>query len=316
MIIYYMETSSNQKLLKALEDRINSVIKGKSGEVRLAVATLLARGHLLIEDVPGVGKTMLAFTLARSVDCSFQRVQFTSDMMPSDIIGVSIFNPQSRAFEFRRGPLFANVVLADEINRTNPKTQSALLEAMNERRVSVERKTHDLPEPFMVIATQNPFEYRGTFPLPESQLDRFMIHLKLGYPGEEYEKEAIKEQMDVKDVEKLGPVITATEVLRMQEEADRISVDESLIDYLLTIVNITRGNDKIRLGASTRGAQFLLKAAKANAYCEGRGFVVPEDIKHVAPYVLGHRLILKRQTYISDAVRVIREILDKVPVPV
>jgi MoxR-like ATPase len=212
--------------------------------------------------------------------------------------------------------LFANVVLADEINRTNPKTQSALLEAMNERRVSVERKTHDLPEPFMVIATQNPFEYRGTFPLPESQLDRFMIHLKLGYPGEEYEKEAIKEQMDVKDVEKLGPVITATEVLRMQEEADRISVDESLIDYLLTIVNITRGNDKIRLGASTRGAQFLLKAAKANAYCEGRGFVVPEDIKHVAPYVLGHRLILKRQTYISDAVRVIREILDKVPVPV
>jgi MoxR-like ATPase len=316
MIIYYMELNRNQNHLKALEDRISSVIKGKAGEVRLAVATLLARGHLLIEDVPGVGKTMLAFTLARSVDCSFQRVQFTSDMMPSDIIGVSIFNPQSRAFEFKYGPLFANVVLADEINRTNPKTQSALLEAMNERRVSVERKTYDLPEPFMVIATQNPFEYRGTFPLPESQLDRFMMHLKLGYPGGEHEKKAIKEQMDLKDIEKLGPVVTGKEVLKMQEDADLVTVEESLIDYLLAIVNGTRENDKIRLGASTRGAQFLLKAAKANAYCEGRGFIVPEDIKHVAPYVLGHRLILKRQTYISDAVRVIKEILDRVPVPV
>lgn len=308
--------STNENHLKALEDRINSVIKGKAGEVRLAVATLLARGHLLIEDVPGVGKTMLAFTLARAVDCSFQRVQFTSDMMPSDIIGVNIFDPRSREFEFRHGPLFANVVLADEINRTNPKTQSALLEAMNERRVSVERKTYDLPEPFMVIATQNPFEYRGTFPLPESQLDRFMVHLKLGYPGKEHEKQAIKEQLDLKDIEMLGPVVTGADVLRMQEETDRVRVEESLLDYLMAIVNGTRENDMIRLGASTRGAQFMLKAAKANAYCEGRGFVVPEDIKHVAPYVLGHRLILKRQTFISDAVRVVREILDKVPVPV
>lgn len=316
MIIYYMETSTNLIHLKTLENRIGSVIKGKESEVRLAVATLLARGHLLIEDVPGVGKTMLAYTLARSVDCSFQRIQFTSDMMPSDIIGVSIFNPQNRVFEFRHGPLFANVVLADEINRTNPKTQSALLEAMNERRVSVERKTYDLPEPFMVIATQNPFEYRGTFPLPESQLDRFMMHLKLGYPGEEHEKEAIRKQLDLKDIEKLGPVVTGTEVLKMQEETDRVWVEESLIDYMLLIVNGTRENDKIRLGASTRGAQFLLRAARANAYCEGRGFVIPEDIKHVAPYVLGHRLILKRQTYISDAVRVIREIINKVPVPV
>jgi MoxR-like ATPase len=311
-----MNMSSNQNHLQILEARISSVIKGKAGEVRLAVATLLAKGHLLIEDVPGVGKTMLAFTLARAVDCSFQRVQFTSDMMPSDIIGVNIFNPQRREFEFKQGPLFANIVLADEINRTNPKTQSALLEAMNERRVSVERKTYPLPEPFMVIATQNPFEYRGTFPLPESQLDRFMVHLKLGYPGEEHEKQAVKEQMELKDIEMLGPVITGADVLRMQEETDRVRVEESLLDYLIAIVTGTRENDRIRLGASTRGAQFMLKAAKAYAYCEGRDFVVPEDIKHVAPHVLGHRLILKRQTFISDAVRVVREILERVPVPV
>jgi MoxR-like ATPase len=302
--------------LKALEDRVNSVIKGKAKVTRLAICTLLARGHLLIEDVPGVGKTTLAFTLAKAINCSFQRIQFTSDMLPSDIIGVSIYNPESREFEFKQGPLFANIVLADEINRTTPKTQSALLEAMNERRVSVERKTYTLPEPFMVIATQNPLEYHGTFPLPESQLDRFMLHLKLGYPALEYEKEVLFERADFEAIEKAGPVIETSEILKMQKEIDNVRIEQSVLDYLMTIITETRNNEKIRLGASTRGAQFLLKIAQASAYYEGRDYITPEDIKETAPYVLGHRIILRRQTSISDAVKVIEEILEKTPVPV
>ncbi len=292
------------------------IIKGKGRAVKMAIVTLLGRGHLLIEDVPGVGKTTLAFTLARATNCSFQRVQFTSDLLPTDIIGVSIYNPENREFEFKPGPVFANIVLADEINRTNPKTQSALLQAMNERRVSVERKTYTLPEPFMVIATQNPIEYQGTFPLPESQLDRFMMHIKLGYPTPEYEKQAVLEQSSFELLEHLEPVITGEEILRMQKEVDNVRVDESLLDYLMAIITETRRNDRVRLGASTRGAQFLLKAAKANAYYEGRDYVVPDDIKEPAPLVLGHRIILKARTYISDAERVVEEILEKIPVPV
>ncbi len=302
--------------LRLLEERINSVIRGKDRVVRLAVATLLARGHLLIEDVPGVGKTTLAFTLARAVDCSFQRIQFTSDLLPSDIIGVSIYNPESREFDFKRGPLFANIVLADEINRTTPKTQSALLEAMNERRVSVDRRTHVLPGPFMVIATQNPLEYRGTFPLPESQLDRFAVHLKIGYPGEEDEKKAIFAPMDFGSIEDMGYVIKGADIVRMQEEADMVRVDDSVLDYLMAVVSATRSHERIRLGASTRGAQFLLRMARANAYCEGRDYVVPDDVKDTAKHVLGHRIILKRQTYISDADRLIEEMLETIPVPV
>jgi MoxR-like ATPase len=309
------ETGSSEKL-KALSNRVDSVIKGKSDAVRLAIATLLAKGHLLIEDVPGVGKTTLAFTLAKAIDCSFQRIQFTSDMLPSDIIGVSIYNFEGREFEFKKGPLFANIVLADEINRTTPKTQSALLEAMNERRVSVERKTYSLPEPFMVIATQNPIEYRGTFPLPESQLDRFALHLKLGYPSETYERQAIIEQRDFQDIERLEPVIEGGDILKMQDEADSVRVEESVLDYLMFIITRTRHHDGVWLGASTRGAQFLLKVAKAYAYCDGRTFLVPDDIKGVAPYVLGHRIILKKKTYISDAERLIREIIEDIPVPV
>lgn len=302
--------------LKALEGRVNSVIKGKEKAVRLAISTLLARGHLLIEDVPGVGKTTLAFTLAKAINCSFQRIQFTSDMLPSDIIGVSIYNPENRKFEFKPGPLFANVVLADEINRTTPKTQSALLEAMNERRVSVDRKTYVLPEPFMVIATQNPLEYHGTFPLPESQLDRFMLHLKLGYPGPEYEKKALLEQADFKTIAETGPVIESSEILKMQKETEEIRVEKSVLDYLMAVITETRRNENIRLGTSTRGGQFLLKMAKANAYYEVRDYILPQDIKETAPYVLGHRLILKGHTYISDAEKVVEEILDKTPVPV
>ncbi|MBI4690188.1 MAG: MoxR family ATPase [Nitrospirae bacterium] len=302
--------------LRLLQERIDSVIKGKKDAVKMAIVTLLGRGHLLIEDVPGVGKTTLAFTLAKAINCSFQRIQFTSDMLPSDIIGVSIYNPDTKNFEFKQGPIFANIVLADEINRTGPKTQSALLEAMNERRVSVDRKTYTLPEPFMVIATQNPIEYHGTFPLPESQIDRFMMHIKLGYPDAGYEKQALLGQSSLEFLERMQPVITSDEILTMQAMVDGVRVDDSLLDYLMNVITETRKSEKIRLGASTRGAQFLLKAAKANAYYEGRDYVVPEDIKDLASVVLGHRLILKARTSIYDAEFIMREILEKIPVPV
>lgn len=302
--------------LKTLQERIESVIRGKSSAVKMALVTLLGRGHLLIEDIPGVGKTTLAFTIAKATNCSFQRIQFTSDLMPTDIIGVNIYNPDSREFEFRPGPVFTNIVLADEINRTNPKTQSALLEAMNERRVSVEKKTYTLPEPFMVIATQNPIEYHGTFPLPESQLDRFMMHIKLGYPTLEYEKKVVLEQSSFEAIELMPPVISAEEIVSMQKAVDRVTIDDSLVGYLMSIVTETRRNDKIRLGVSPRGAQFLLKVARAAAYYEGRDYVVPGDIKEPAPFVLGHRIILKTRTYITDAEKVIGEILETIPVPV
>jgi MoxR-like ATPase len=301
--------------LKTLQERIESVIKGKGNAVKMAIVALMSRGNLLLEDVPGVGKTTLAFTLAKATNCSFQRIQFTSDLLPTDIIGVNIYNPDTREFEFRKGPLFANIVLADEINRTNPKTQSALREAMNERRVSVEGKTYILPEPFMVIATQNPIEYHGTFPLPESQLDRFMLHIKLGYPAPEYEKHIVLEQSRFEAIESMEPVISSTEIVEMQKEIDTVRIDDSLLDYLMAIITETRRNDNIRLGVSPRGGQFLVKVAKANAFHEGRDYVVPGDIKGPAPLVLGHRIILKTRTYISDAEKVIEEILDRVPVP-
>ncbi|MBI5205911.1 MAG: MoxR family ATPase [Nitrospirae bacterium] len=302
--------------LRLLQERIDSVIKGKQDAVKMAIVTLLGRGHLMIEDVPGVGKTTLAFTLAKATNCSFQRIQFTSDMLPTDIIGVSIYNPDTKNFDFKQGPIFANIVLADEINRTSPKTQSALLEAMNERRVSVDRKTYTLPEPFMVIATQNPIEYHGTFPLPESQIDRFMMHIKLGYPEAAYEKQALVGQSSLEFLEDMQPVITGDEILRMQKMVDAVKVDGSLLDYLMDVINATRNDEKIRLGASTRGAQFLLKAAKANAFYEGRDYVVPEDIKDLSPTVLGHRLILKARASIYDAEVIMKEILERIPVPV
>lgn len=295
---------------------MDSIIKGKSNAVKMAIVTILGRGNLLIEDVPGVGKTTLAYALAKATDCSFHRIQFTSDLMPADIIGISIFNQDSREFEFKPGPLFSNIVLADEINRTSPKTQSALLEAMNEKKVSVDRKTFRLPDPFMVIATQNPIEYHGTFPLPESQLDRFMMHIKLGYPSAEYEKMAVTEQPSFERLDKMIPVITKLEIIKMQEEADGVFIEDSLIDYLMHIIEETRRHEKIRLGVSTRGAQFFLKAIKAFAYYEGRDYAVPDDIKELAPLVLGHRLILKTKKFISDAEIIINEILEKVPVPV
>lgn len=305
----------SQKLV-ALENRVASVIRGKRAAIGLALATLLSKGHLLIEDVPGVGKTTLAFTLAKAIDCSFHRIQFTSDLMPADIIGISVYDMKQGEFEFKQGPVFANIVLADEINRTTPKTQSALLEAMNERRVTVEKHTYVLPEPFMVIATQNPLEYRGTFPLPESQLDRFAMHLKLGYPPGDAEREALLGSNDLDSISLMDPVLSGDDVIRMQQQVDGVTVDESVLDYLMKIVTQTREHDHIRLGVSTRGAQFLLKISKSFAFCNGRNYVSPGDVKHVAPHVIGHRIILKRQGSLSDSDSLVAEMLDKITVPV
>jgi len=305
-----------EKDINRLIQFISTIIKGKEDVIRYALVTLLAKGHLLIEDVPGVGKTTLAFSLARAIECDFQRIQCTSDLLPGDIIGVNVYNPETREFEFRQGPLFANVVLVDEINRTSPKTQSALLEAMNEMRVSVERKTFLLPRPFMVIATQNPIEYYGTFPLPESQLDRFMIHLRIGYPDHDYEKQALMEMMDLEEIERYGYVLRKEEVIMMQEEVKRVRVDEGILDYILNIVERTRGHDNIRLGVSTRGAQFLLKACRSLAYIKGRNYILPDDVKELSPLVFGHRIILRSKTYISDADELIKEIVNGVNVPV
>lgn len=302
--------------LKQLSGQVGAVLKGKDTAVKMALVCLLGRGNLLIEDVPGVGKTTLACALAKATDCTFQRIQFTSDMMPSDIIGVSVFSQETKEFEFKTGPLFCNIILADEINRTNPKTQSALLEAMNEKKVTVEKKTFRLPEPFMVVATQNPVEYHGTFPLPESQLDRFMMRIALGYPSPEYEKIAVLEGPSFQLLERMAPAVSRFDILRMQEEAERVAVEESLIDYLMEIVACTRRDDRIRLGASTRGAQFFLRAVRAHAYYEGRDYAVPDDIKILAPLLLGHRLILKSGRFFSDGELIVREIVEKVPVPV
>ena len=304
-----------------LKANIEQVIKGKSQVVEWAVVSLLARGHLLIEDVPGVGKTTLAQALARSLDCSFRRIQFTSDLLPSDILGISVFNRQKQAFEFMPGPIFANIVLADEINRTTPKTQSSLLEAMCEAQVSMDNETRALPQPFMVIATQNPGEHHGTFPLPESQMDRFLMRVHIGYPDREAEKEVLTRQTTLHPAEQLIPVLTADEVVLLQDEVEQVHMDEVLLDYLLSIVEETCRSDLMTLGVSTRGAVSLTRAAKALAYVRGRRYCLPEDIKELAPVVLPHRISLKSGhggdgSGSSASELVIREILDLVPVPV
>lgn len=309
-----------QAKITALHDNIERVICGKSDVVTLAMVTLLARGHLLIEDVPGVGKTTLAHSFARSLSCSFKRVQFTSDLLPSDIIGLSVLNQTSREFEFRPGPIFANIVLADEINRTTPKTQSSLLEAMNDAQVSVDSHTHSLPRPFMVIATQNPVEYHGTYPLPESQLDRFMIRAHMGYPDVEDEKRIITAKHLVGRPDDLSPVLSAEDVLALQDASAHVTMDDSLADYLMAIVSATRSRPDVDLGVSTRGAVFLYRAAQASALIEGRTYALPDDVKRLVVPVFAHRIVVNpgvesfdRRT--DDAKDILTEILDQVPVP-
>jgi MoxR-like ATPase len=309
-----------QAKIAALHGNIERVICGKSDVVTLAMVTLLARGHLLIEDVPGVGKTTLAHSFARSLSCTFKRIQFTSDLLPSDVIGLSVLNQTSREFEFRAGPIFSNIVLADEINRTTPKTQSSLLEAMNDAQVSVDSHTHQLPRPFMVIATQNPVEYHGTYPLPESQLDRFMIRTHMGYPYLEDEKRIITAKQLVGRAEEIAPVLSADDVVALQEAASGVTIDDGLVDYLMAIVSATRSRPDVDLGVSTRGAVFLYRAAQALALIQGRTYVLPDDVKQLAAPVFAHRIVVNPGVESfdrrhDDAKDILNEILDQVPVP-
>jgi MoxR-like ATPase len=303
-----------------LEQALRKVIRGKDEVVRLAVVCLLARGHLLIEGVPGVGKTTLGQALARALDCTFQRVQFTSDMLPSDVLGISIFSAAEQEFEFKRGPVFTNVLLADEINRTTPKTQSALLEAMNEGQVTVDAHSYPLPQPFLVIATQNPVEHHGTYPLPESQLDRFLMRVRMGYPDSAAEREILRSDAGAAKLEALRPVLTGADLLEMQNAVTHIRVDESLVSYALAIVQKTRQSEHFSLGVSPRGSQMLYRAAQATAFLEGRTFCTPEDFKPLVVPVFAHRVVvnglysstLKKS---EQAEQVIQEIVDSTPVP-
>src|SRR5712691_918584 len=259
-----------------LENVLRKVIRGKDDIVRLALVSVLARGHLLIEGVPGVGKTTLGQALARAIDCGFQRVQFTSDMLPSDVLGISIYSAIEQQLEIKRGPIFTNVLLADEINRTTPKTQSALLEAMNEGQVTVDSHSYSLPQPFLVIATQNPVEHHGTYPLPESQLDRFLMRVRMGYPEGDAEREILRSQAGAAQLENLQPVLTGADVLEMQQAVTEVRVDEALVNYLLNIVTKTRESEYLSLGVSPRGSQMLYRAAQAMAFLEGRDYCTPE----------------------------------------
>jgi MoxR-like ATPase len=306
--------------VRRLEDAIGTVIRGKPEAIRAAVVTLLARGHLLVEDIPGVGKTTLARALAAALGGTFRRIQFTSDLLPSDIVGVSVYDQAGKVFELKRGPIFANVVLADEINRTTPRTQSALLEAMSESSVTVDDVTHDLPQPFMVLATQNPAEHYGTYPLPESQMDRFLLRISLGYPQKHVERELLKSRHGGDPVTALQPVVDLASVRSLQDGVESIRMDDALLDYAMTIIDETRRHPAIAVGISTRGALAWYRAAQAAALAAGRDFVVPDDIKSLAVPCLAHRLTLT-QTHDSlgrlrtDSERAITDIVGRVAVP-
>ncbi len=306
--------------IDGLQKAIETVVQGKSETVKLALVCLLAEGHLLIEDVPGVGKTTLAQSLARVFDCTFRRIQFTSDLLPSDILGVSVFNQASQNFDFRRGPIFANIVVADEINRTTPKTQSALLEAMSEGKVSVDNQTYPLPRPFMVVATQNPVEHHGTYPLPESQMDRFLLRIKMGYPENGAEKEILRRQTRLSDTASIRPVMRAEDIVEAQSIVRGIRVEESLLDYILAIVEATRRSEFLLIGASPRGSLALRRAAQARAYFEGREYCIPDDIKQLVLPVLAHRVVVSSK-YSSqykrseEAEAILAEILQSIEIP-
>lgn len=305
--------------LAELETAVGAAIRGKPEVIRLSIVCLLARGHLLIEDVPGVGKTTLAQSLARAVSCRFHRLQFTSDMLPSDVLGVTIYNAHSEAFEFKPGPIFSNFLLADEINRTTPKTQSALLEAMNESQVTLDGHSHSLPRPFIVIATQNPVEHHGTYPLPESQLDRFLMRLRMGYPDSASERQILRNS-EISATPAPVSGLVAEDIVRLQEAVHTVAVEEALVDYMLAVVERTRAHDSLALGVSPRGSQALYRAVQALALMEGRDFAVPDDVKRLAVPVFAHRVVINTRTTLVQrraeaGERVIEEILSQVEVP-
>jgi MoxR-like ATPase len=309
--------SDVQAFSERLVANIEKVIVGKRSTVELAVISLLCQGHLLIEDVPGVGKTMLARSLARSLGCSFSRIQFTPDMLPSDVTGVSIFNQVSREFEFRQGPVMSQIVLADEINRATPKTQAALLEAMEERQVTVDGVTHNLPRPFMVLATQNPIEYEGTFPLPEAQVDRFLMRIRLGYPSKEDEIRVLERQQFQHPFQELEQMVSVEELTEMQEAVKTVFVSPAVKQYIVDLTNQTRAHNEVYLGASPRGSLALYRTGQARASILGRDYVLPDDIKILAVSTLAHRVILGPGARLRDlsAQQVVEEILNSVPVP-
>jgi MoxR-like ATPase len=315
------ETFSGLARAQELERAVLRVIRGKDEVVRLALVAMLAEGHLLVEGVPGVGKTTLAHTLARAVACQFQRIQFTSDMLPSDLLGISVYQAAEQRFEFKPGPVFANVLLADEINRTTPKTQSALLEVMNEYQVTVDGESHDVPRPFMVVATQNPVEHHGTYPLPESQLDRFLLRVRMTYPEAASEREILRAQAGAAVLDDIVPVLRGEDVSALQNEVRRVRVDDSLVDYALTIVKRTRESEQLSLGVSPRGSLMLYRAAQAMAFLEGRAFATPHDFKRLVVPVFAHRVVVNARYATTlksseQAERVIGEIVESVAVPV
>lgn len=296
---------------------VEQVIVGKHQAVEMVLIALLCKGHVLLEDVPGTGKTVLAKTIARSIGCSFKRIQFTPDLLPSDVTGISIFNQQTRQFEFRAGPVIAQIVLADEINRATPKAQSALLEAMEERQVTVDGTTYELPHPFIVLATQNPIEYEGTFPLPEAQLDRFLLRIHLGYPDQRDEIAILKRQRQAHPLDTLNQVLEIDTLLQLQEAIKDVYIDDLIEEYIVALVAATRNHEDIYLGASTRGTLALYRTAQARAAIQGRDFVIPDDVKELALPVLGHRLIINPAARMRNvsARGIIHEILNSVPVP-
>lgn len=306
-----------QAIANRIVENVEKVIVGKRASVQLTVLGLLCQGHLLIEDVPGVGKTVLAKAIAKSVGCKFQRIQFTPDMLPSDVTGVSVFNQQTREFEFRPGPIHAQIVLVDEINRATPKTQSALLEAMEERQVTVDGNTYRLEPPFMVLATQNPIEYEGTFPLPEAQLDRFLLRIRLGYASKQEEVEMLERQQHTHPIENLTQVVSVEELLAAQKAIKEIYTDKLVKEYIVELVRQTREHPDVYLGASSRGSLAIYRLCQARAAMFGRDFVLPDDVKALAVAALGHRIIVGPAARIKDveASAIVQDIMDKVPVP-